>query len=193
MRKFILILIIMGIFIVLDVHSTYSNPLNKISAIMIFKVNFYNGIEPVTDKSFTPISEARFIVIDRNGKIIKTGLSNKKGEWIVPLSTEVDPRFPTKQMATITLITIAKGFNELVFFNVSVKEHGNGKGGISVTLHKVDPSRRNEPQFLNAELIHRFTIFDTLDYYAKLLGLTRQPQIDVHSIQWGPDIKEKMY
>lgn len=156
---------------------------------MSFKVDYFNGIEPISDKSFTPIKNARFIVIDRNGKIVATGLSDSKGQWNVPLVIERDPRFPTKQMGTITLITIANGFNENLIFNVPVNELEDGKGRATVSLRPVESNRRNEPTFLNAT-IHRFTMFDTLDYYAKMLGLKRQLQLDPNSLQWSPEISQ---
>jgi hypothetical protein len=160
---------------------------NTIKATMTFKADYFNGIEPISDKSFTPIENARFIVIDRNGEIVATGLSDSKGEWIVPITVERDPRFPTKNMGTITLITVANGFNEHLMFNVPVNEHRNGEGRAAVGMRQVEPNKRNEPIFLNAAYIHRFTIFETLDYYAAKLGLKRQPQIDSHSLQWGPE------
>ncbi|MED4784682.1 hypothetical protein [Brevibacillus choshinensis] len=170
-------------------NSTFAKPENTVKATMSLKVVYFNGIEPISDKSFTPIKNARFIVIDRSGEIVATGLSDLNGEWIVPLVIERDPRFPTKQMGTITLITVANGFNENLLFNVPVNEHGNGKGRASVSLRPVEPNRRNEPSYLNAP-VHRFTMFDTLDYYAKKLGLKRQLQIDPHSLQWSPEISQ---
>lgn len=109
---------------------------------------------------------------------------------MVPLTIQRDPRFPTKNMGTITLITIANGFNEHMIFNVPVNEHGDYLGRAFVSLRPIETDRRNrnEPHFINAEYIHRLTIFETIDYYANQMGLRRQPQIDPDSIQWSPDV-----
>lgn len=160
----------------------------NIEAIMTFKANYFNGIEPVADSSFTPITNARFIVINRDGEIVTTGLSNSRGEWAESIRVERDTRFPTKQMGTITLVTIAKGFNEHIMFDVSVNEYGDKKGAIGVSLNPINPNQRNESTIVNAEYIHRFTVYETLDYYSMKLGLKRQPQLDPNSLQWGPDI-----
>jgi hypothetical protein len=185
------ILLLLLLLLFLGTNPVVAQPEKNIEATMTFKVNYFNGIEPVGDKSFTPINNARFIVIDRDGEIVITGLSNSKGELVVPVKVERDLRFPTKQMGTITLITIAKGFNEHIMFNVSVNEHGDEKGAIGVSLNQIKSNQRNEPTILNAEYIHRFTIFETLDYYAKKLRLKRQPQLDPNSLQWGPDLVVK--
>ncbi|MDQ0914600.1 hypothetical protein [Paenibacillus sp. V4I5] len=183
------ILLLLLLPLLLETNPLLAQSEKYIEATMTFKVNYFNGIEPVGDTSFTPINNARFIVIDRDGEIITTGLSNSKGEWIVPIKVERDPRFPTKQMGTVTLITIAKGYNEHIMFNVPVNEHmDSNKGTASVSLNPIKTTQRNEPSILNAGYIHRFTVFETLDYYAKKLGLKKQPQLDHDYLHWGPEV-----
>jgi hypothetical protein len=115
---------------------------NKITATMIFKVNYFNGIEPAY--VMTP------------------------SQLVLPITVDLDTRFPAKQMSTITLMTVANGFNEHIIFNVPVNEHGDGKGAIVVSLNRINRNQRNEPTILNDTYIPRFTVlFDTLDYYAK--------------------------
>lgn len=184
------ILLVLLSLLLLGMKPMESQSDKPIKAIMTFKVNYFNGLKPIG--SFTPINKARFIVIDQDGEILNTGLSNSKGEWMVPIKVERDMRFPTKHMGTITLVTIAKGFNENIIFNVSVNEHGENNGGIVVSLNPIKPNHRNEPTILNAENIHRLTVFETLDYFANILGLKRQSQIDPGSIQWGPEAQNSL-
>ncbi|MBP1962493.1 hypothetical protein [Paenibacillus aceris] len=131
---------------------------------------------PISEKSFEPIPNARLIVIDRRGSITATGLTDSKGEWSIRLHTPIDPRFPSKKMGVVTVITVADGFNEFINFDVPVNEHGNGEGKVSVTLRRIRMDARNEPSFDSAAF-HRFTVFEMLDDYAKEVGLVRQKQL----------------
>ncbi|NOU90569.1 hypothetical protein GC102_33260 [Paenibacillus sp. LMG 31460] len=117
--------------------------------------------------------DARLIVIDRNGNIAANGLTDSKGEWSFKINTPIDPRFPSKKMGVVTVITVADGLNEFIKFDAPVNEHGLGRA--SVTLRPIRPAARNEPSFDAA--FHRFTVFGMLDYYANNVGLAKQNQI----------------
>lgn len=151
-----------------------------VEAIMYFKVSSAidgNGTKkkPFNEKSFRPIPNARLIIIDYKGNIVTNGLTDSKGQWNIKINTPIDPRFPTKNMGVVTVITVADGFNEFINFNVSVNEHGNRAGKAAITLRPIKPDARNEPSF-NAGF-HRFTVFEMLDFYAKQIGLVKQKQI----------------
>jgi hypothetical protein len=105
----------------------------------------------------------------------------------IPLIVERDPRFPTKRMGTITVITVANGYNEHVEFNVSVNEFDNKTGMAFIVLEPLKSGQRNESTFNVA--FHRFTVFETLDYYAKKIGLTKQKvPADIMATPWGPNL-----
>lgn len=74
----------------------------------------------------------------------------------------------------MTTITVADGFNETIHFNVSVNEFGTLQSSDLIILHAINPSGRNELYFEGARF-HRLTVFEMLDYYAKKIGLVRQP------------------
>jgi hypothetical protein len=107
----------------------------------------------------------RLIVVDRNGLVMANGLTDSKGEWSVKINALIDPRFPSKKMSVVTVITVADGFNEDIRFDVPVNEHGDGFGKLSVVfLRPIKPDARNEPTFDGD--FHRFTVFDMLENWA---------------------------
>lgn len=152
---------------------------SEIAARMMFHVTDAGTQEPVR--------KARVIVIDRHGEILFTDLTGKDGRVVKEVRTDRDPQFPTQSMGTITVLTVAHGYNEEMYFTVPLNEWGQNNQ-LSISLRKVDPKVRNEPTILNT-MAHRFTVFDIIDYYANELKLKRQPQIDGNSLQWGPDIQ----
>ncbi|WP_066072673.1 carboxypeptidase-like regulatory domain-containing protein [Neobacillus soli] len=161
-----------------------TNGENTVSAILTAKVT--TTIEPAGEQGM-PISNARLVVINSLGKIIATKLTNSKGEATLPVIAPKDLRFPMKNMGEVTVIAVANGYNEHIDFSVPINEYNDHTGRVSISLWKIDPKRRNEPQFLNASF-HRFTVFDMLDYYAAKIGLKRQ-YINDESIApapWGP-------
>ncbi|KAB2331559.1 hypothetical protein F7731_18435 [Cytobacillus depressus] len=142
------------------------------------------------DENGTPIADARIIVINSLGKIIGTELTNSEGIAKIPVTVHKDPRFPKKNMGEVTIIAVANGFNEHINFSVPVNEYNDNTGRVFISLWKIDPNRRNEPQFLNGSF-HRFTVFNMLDYYAEKTGLKRQKiTIDIRKEPpWSPKLK----
>lgn len=120
----------------------------------------------------TPISNARIIVVNSLGEIIGTELTNSQGEANIPVTVQKDPRFPMKNMGEVTVIAVADGYNEYVDFSVPINELNDNTGRVFIPLWNIDPTRRNEPQFINGNF-HRFTVFEMLDYYAHKIGLKR--------------------
>lgn len=159
---------------------------NIVSAILTAKVT--TTINP-SEEQGTPISNARLVVINSLGKIIATELTNSRGEAMIPVTVPKDPRFPMKNMGEVTVIAVAKGYNEHINFSVPINEFNDNTGRVSIPLWQIDPNRRNEPQFLNGSF-HRFTVFEMLDYYAKKLGLKRQyiKKESIAPAPWGPEL-----
>jgi hypothetical protein len=122
------------------------------------------------------ISGSRIIVIDRNGAMLSNGFTDSKGIFSTNIEAEKDQRFSSMNMALVTVIAIADGFNEHIIFDLPVNEHGTESGKAVIKLSPINPDWRNEPTF---ELwsFHRFTVFGMLDDYAKKLGLHRQKPI----------------
>jgi hypothetical protein len=137
-----------------------------------------------------PISHARIIVVNFSGDIIGTKLTNSLGEAEIPIRVNKDPRFPMKNMGEVTVIAVADGFNEHIEFSVPINEFNDQTGRVSISLWRIDPSRRNEPQFINGSF-HRFTVFKMLDYYAEKCGLKRQEiNVDIgKEPPWSPELK----
>ncbi|MDQ0914610.1 hypothetical protein [Paenibacillus sp. V4I5] len=102
-----------------------------VEATMNFKVSYVLEGYGTKEKPFSvvkPIPNARLIVINSNGDIVANGITDNKGEWNVNISPPIDPRFPSKKMGVVTVITVADGFNEFIKFVVPVNEHGDGVG-----------------------------------------------------------------
>ena len=137
----------------------------------------------------TPISNSRIIVINSLGEIIGTELTNSDGEAKIPVSVHKDPRFLMKNMGEVTVIAVANGYNEHINFSVPINEFSDNTGSVSIPLWKIDPNRRNEPQFIHGSF-HRLTVFEMLDYYAKKIGLKRQniKEDSILPAPWGPEL-----
>ncbi|SDO25395.1 hypothetical protein SAMN05518871_11348 [Psychrobacillus sp. OK028] len=136
-----------------------------------------------------PISNSRIIVINSLGEIIGTELTNSDGEAKIPVSVHKDPRFLMKDMGEVTVIAVANGYNEHINFSVPINEFSDNTGSVSIPLWKIDPNRRNEPQFIHGSF-HRLTVFEMLDYYAKKIGLKRQniKEDSILPAPWGPEL-----
>jgi hypothetical protein len=159
---------------------------NTVSAVLSVKVR------TIADPSGVqlPISQARIVLINSFGKIIATELTNSLGEAKIPVTVPKDPRFPLKNMGEVAIIVVANGYNEHIDFSVPVNEFNDNTGSVSISLWKIDPQRRNEPQFLNGSF-HRFTVFEMLNHYAEKIGLKRQSIKGdgyVNPAPWGPEL-----
>ncbi|PLR94633.1 hypothetical protein [Bacillus sp. T33-2] len=156
------------------------------SAILTAKVT--TTVIPSEEKG-NPICNARLVILNSLENIIATELTNSQGEAIIPVTVPKDPRFPMKNMGEVTVIAVANGYNEHINFSVPINEFNDNTGRVSIPLGQIDPNRRNEPHFLNGSF-HRFTVFETLDYYAKKLGLKRQniKEESIAPAPWGPEL-----
>lgn len=103
-----------------------------------------------------------------------------------------DARFKQKNIGTVTTITVSDGFNETIHFSISANEYAPHASGDFIVLRPINPKGRNEPSFDTTHL-HRFTVFEMLDDYAKMIGLERQPVIQEEIPQWSPRVKISGY
>jgi hypothetical protein len=144
------------------------------------------------DDGNIPIKNSRIIVIDSLGEIIGTDLTNSNGIVTISVRVRKDPRFPMKNMGEVTIMAVANGFNEHINFSVPVNEYNDHTARVYIPLWKIDPNRRNEPQFINGNF-HRFTVFEMLDFYAEKLGLKRQEiGFDIgKEAPWSSELNEK--
>jgi hypothetical protein len=184
-RSFIIFFITLHFFLPWSVFAETSE--NTVSAVLAAKVT--TTVKPLGEQG-TPIRNARIVVINSLGKIIATELTNSQGEAIIPVTVPKDPSFPMKNMGEVTVIGVAKGYNEHINFSVPINEFNDHTGRVSIPLWQIDPKRRNEPQFSNGDF-HRFTVFEMLDYYAKNLGLKRQniKEESIAPAPWGPELR----
>jgi hypothetical protein len=157
---------------------------NTVSAILTAKVT------TTSEEHSTPIDNARIIVINSSGAIVGTELTNSEGVANIPVTVQKDSRFPMENMAEVTVITVANGYNEHINFSVPLNEFNDNTGKVIIQLWNIDLARRNEPQFLNSSF-HRFTVFEMLDYYAEKIGLKRQDiKVDIgKEAPWSSDFK----
>lgn len=133
----------------------------------------------------TVISGARVIVINHEGKIIATGLTDSMGVWnaFVPLyKVEWNEHFTTK--GVVTAIVIANGYNEQIVFVVPITEHTIQP----VVLQPIVPNGRNLPSRalgnIHSEDLRRF-----IERYAEMMKLKRQAPVpgDPGYAPWSPE------
>jgi hypothetical protein len=165
-KNSVLIIIIIS-FLITPISVFAETNENTISAILTAKV------ATTSDENGKPIRNARIIVINARGEIIGTDLTNSEGTTKIPVTVQKDPKFPMKNMGEVTVIAVSNGFNEHINFSVPINEYNDHTARVYIPLRKIDPNRRNEPQFLHGNF-HRFTVFKMLDYYAEKIGLKRQ-------------------
>lgn len=133
---------------------------------------------------------ARVIVIDPDGDVITTGLTDASGEYIAPVPERVDGRFASvRRMGTVTAIVLADGYNEQVVFVIPVLANAVQP----VLLNPVQSGARNEPHATLGNL-HRQDIQILVNTYASKLGLKRQTPIarEHGYAPWGPTQEPRM-
>ncbi|UPM56292.1 hypothetical protein [Gottfriedia acidiceleris] len=168
---------------------TLAAKLNEVSATLTVQVG---PTATSSGETGQPIKGARVIIINSLGKILSTELTDSKGIAKINVLVNKDPLFPNRQMGEVTIITVAKGYNEQIDFRVPINEFNDHTAKDSVSLWIVDPKRRNEPRYTNGSY-HRLTVYDMLDDYANQVGLTKQNiKMDVGAEPpWGPDLKKQ--
>ncbi|WDL95797.1 hypothetical protein [Alicyclobacillus sp. ALC3] len=136
------------------------------------------------------VSGARVIVLDPDGDIVTTGLTDATGEWGAPVPIQVDGRFASvRRMGTVAAIVVATGYNEQVIFTIPVLPHAVQP----VILNPITPGARNEPLATLGNL-HRQDVRVLIDTYANKLGLKRQPPVhgEYGYAPWGPGLEPRM-
>lgn len=139
----------------------------------------------VSATDFGSLSGARVIVVAKDGRLLKTGLTNPQGIWSTSLTVLLDPRF--KDIGIVTAICVANGHNENVVFEVPVKQ-----GTVQlITLYPIKPRLQNEASATLGQL-HHLDVIDIVNKYAQEIGLTRQPAIagELGYAPWGPTLKQ---
>jgi hypothetical protein len=134
------------------------------------------------------VSGARVICIDPDGKVLRSGLTDKKGDWTCRIPLQQDPRFDeAREMGIITAMAVAKGYNESVVFEVPVVNQGQQP----ITMEAIKPNRRNEPTYALGNL-HRHDVLKMVNDYAKQLKLKKQPPVPGEQgySAWGPEIQK---
>ncbi len=135
----------------------------------------------------TVVSGARVIVINHDGKVITTGITNSSGIWTaaVPLyKVQWNENFSTKGI--VTAIALANGYNEQVVFVVPITEHTIQP----IVMQPVMPNARNQP-YASLGLIYHQELQQFVSRYAQQVGLQRQSPIpsDFGYAPWGPSQK----
>jgi hypothetical protein len=138
----------------------------------------------VSATDFSTLRGARVIVVGPDGRVLRTGLTDANGQWSVPLTVPLDPRFG--DIGIVTAICVANGHNENVVFEVPVKQ-----GTVQpITLYPIRPKLRNEA-FASLGQLHHLDVIDIVNRYAQELGLTKQPGIvgEQGYSPWSPNIR----
>lgn len=139
----------------------------------------------VSAEDFRVLPGARVIVVGEDGRIITSGLTNSEGIWSPSLTVPLDPRF--KDIGIVMAIGIANGHNENVVFEVPVKQ-----GTVQpITLYPIQPRLRNEASASLGQL-HHLDVIGTVNRYAQMLGLAKQPGItgEFGYSPWSPALKK---
>jgi hypothetical protein len=131
------------------------------------------------------ISGARVIVINHDGNIIGSGLTNSSGVWhtSVPYyNVSWNGNFAMKGI--VNVIVIANGYNEQAVFVVPITEHTIQP----VVLQPVVSNRRNEPSKSLGD-IHHQDLQKYIARYAGELGLKKQSPIGggLGYAPWSPE------
>ncbi|GMA64298.1 hypothetical protein NZD89_03140 [Alicyclobacillus fastidiosus] len=121
----------------------------------------------------TTIAGARVIVINHEGEIVDSGLTNTRGVWdtSVPLyEMKWNQGFDAK--GVVNAVVLANGYNEQAVFVVP-----NSLNTVQpVVLQPIVPNGRNQPsQSLGNFSIHDLKLY--VDHYAEELNLKKQPPI----------------
>ncbi len=135
----------------------------------------------------TVVSGARIVVINHDGKVVTTGLTNSSGIWTaaVPFfQVQWNEKFSTKGI--VTAIAFANGYNEQVVFVVPITEHTVQP----IVMQPVMPNARNQP-YASLGLIYHQELQQFVSRYAQQVGLQRQAPIpgDFSYAPWGPSQK----
>ena len=148
----------------------------------------FRAIEQLPEEPwYSAIAGARILVIGPDGKLLKTGTTNKAGKWTTHVTVPADQRFsPSRTLGTVTAIAVANGYIERLFFDVPVTEEGAVQ---VVTLSPIKAHQRNEPGYKLGTL-HRLWVLPLLDHYAEQAGLGKQSSVlgDWNSPHWGPNL-----
>lgn len=133
------------------------------------------------------VSGARIIIVNPEGKVVSTGLTNASGVWDASLPYQDDARYEqVDPRGIVTAIVVATGYNEQAVFEVPVQQDTVVQ---PIVLFPLSPNQRNEP---TASLgnIHRFTLMNFINRYAKQVGLKRQTPITGNHgyAPWGPEV-----
>ncbi|MCF8567306.1 hypothetical protein LLE49_21525 [Alicyclobacillus tolerans] len=133
----------------------------------------------------TTVPGARVIVINHEGNVVATGLTNAKGVWdtSVPLyEMKWNRGFDAK--GVLNAVIVANGYNEQVVFVIP-----NSPNTVQpVVLQPIVPNRRNQPtQSLGNYSIHDLKLY--VNHYAEELRLKKQLPIpgDPGYAPWSPE------
>ncbi|ACV59258.1 hypothetical protein [Alicyclobacillus acidocaldarius] len=127
----------------------------------------------VGSSNSTTVAGARVIVINHEGKVVSTGLTDTQGLFIahVPMyKAKWNERYDAK--GVVNAIVVADGYNEQAVFVVPITEHTIQP----VILQPIRPNARNAPSVS----LGNFSSYDLagyIDRYASELHLKRQGPI----------------
>lgn len=133
----------------------------------------------------TVISGARVIVLNHDGNIVTTGLTNASGAWMASVPYyEVNWNAHFAMKGIVNAIVIANGYNEQAVFVVPITKHTIQP----VVLQPIVPNNRNMPSQSLGQ-IHHQDLRMYIDRYAAEVGLKKQPPIqgDFDYAPWSPD------
>lgn len=132
------------------------------------------------------VAGARIIVVNPEGKIVASGLTNSSGVWNASVPYQNDPKYEQAgPRGTVTAIVVANGYNEQAVFEVPIKQDAVQP----VVLYPISKNQRNEP---TASLgnIHHHDLISFIDHFANKFGLKRQAPIPNEKgyAPWGPEV-----
>lgn len=112
------------------------------------------------------IEGVKLVVINKDGEVIDTLLTDKNGQAEKTISAPLDKKYFSQELnpmqrGTVTLIAYKDGYRETVLFEVPVNPNDTYQ---PFSMYPVVSGQRNEPVVRIAE-IHHLTIIELVDKY----------------------------
>lgn len=157
MRRFLLMILFMIIIVnIVSCNIQKSNQI-KIPDNIDKQLITSNITFNIWDEINKPIKGAKIIVIDGNGSVLSSAISNEAGQIEQKITVPLDERFywedPDKMepRGTVMVIAYKQGYKELVVFEIPVSSYTPTQ---NIYMNRIAEGERNEPDIKIANIHH---------------------------------------